>query len=50
MEAQWGQVLLTEDIVEVHAGARHDDARSFAVRGGYRACPAVGVEHGNVRG
>ena len=47
-EAERREVLLAHHVVEVQAGAGHDDARALAVGRGHRARPAVGVDHGDV--
>ena len=48
--AQRVEVLLTQHVVEVDAGAGHDHARARPVRAGDRGAAAVGVEHRDVGG
>ncbi len=50
VEAERVEILLAEHVVQVHAGAGHDDARARPVRAGHRARPALAVEHRDVGG
>ena len=46
--ARGREVLLAHHVVDVDAGARHDEPGALAVGGRHRARPAVGVEHRDV--
>ena len=49
VKAERVEVLLAHHVVEVDAGAGHDDARALAVGARHAARAAVGVEHRDVR-